>query len=483
MSSSDLEIAAQSTESVGLRHAFVGDLSEFSRQLRTKQSFRQLSSALRRLLGSDAGSIGILQDGVDRKRVASGSVRRTAEALAELIDAAAEILAASREAILGDKNAVQSVRFKIRKAVEVMSGLVHGSETVTLTHWATPRDAKFSVHWIDQIFSEISGCRVAVLLAYQHLRLLLDIDDTASIADDELPDESRLAVPRFEAATPVLGAESGGGGGMRMMLTVTLFPSELEGFVPDLRYFGLTELTHDDPKYCLWNSTRKCWDAAGIKGYRGVWRMEHVNTSSDGDLHIPPHIYGPSFEAAFVCCLRAAVGNAYAEEEFDGELGSEDLSPTVAITASLGEFETGKTDLIDIPLIPVAGVPQKLCEARGSTITQVVFAEDQWTEKAIAGLDDESREDREKAKVTTQKPEDQSKLLWSTVANVGAALDVLLERNRWLRAWQTVTRDNWLERWEKGTARAPGDEAPGPDEKNLPTGEQTAVAETAAEAE
>ena len=42
--------------------------------------------------------------------------------------------------------------------------------------------------------------------------------------------------------TPILGCEPAGGGSTRMKLTVSLLESEVECFVPDIRYLGLTEL-------------------------------------------------------------------------------------------------------------------------------------------------------------------------------------------------------------------------------------------------
>lgn len=357
-----------------------------------------------------------------------------------------------------------------------------------------PEDATESgteAEWLHDIFFKsipevptLSGSPFQLAMVYQHLRFLFAIDSDQS---------SHWRTVR----TPVLGASEVGNDGSRLILTVSLRRSQLQTIIPDLRYFGFTELKRVDPNECLLASVQRCWKAAKLTGWLGVWRMEHGKikfdsgdgtstrvdkTHLDGTEPIHTHIYGRSFEAAFLCCLRAAAGNAYDDELPEDTpanqyaraeiLRLDPLLATTAITAKIGPFDPITTKIRDIPLIAVGGVPQKLTEASGTELDHVVFASDQWSDAAIGQLDDGSRKDFQKSQRRDQQPENRSKLQWSTVRNLGDALDALLLRNRWIKAWQAERRTEWLVRWQRPETDAepnsrgplaPGDDAPWPD--------------------
>ena len=54
------------------------------------------------------------------------------------------------------------------------------------------------------------------------------------------------------------------------------------------------------------------------------------------------------------------------------------------------------------------------------------------------------------------------------VRTVQKALDLMLSSNRWLKEHHKQVRENWLCQWDKRTARADQDNAPGPDDLNSP---------------
>lgn len=464
-----IEKAAASSDPAELQAGFVGDLSGLSLALRGNVSPAVLKADLEAFAQDDSDPYkpGILQDG---SGVEAGTIRKTLRALQEIAAAATGIAHAGKEAILGDSDSLEMVRKHLTNAINEVAALEwESSQLANLDCWAEPPLGVNGIDWVDKIFAQSSPGSKAlqatafqILMVYQHLKFMLGLEDERGWRT---------------VSTSVLGAEVGGSGGLRMLLTVSLIQSPLEGFIPDLRYFGLTELKHGDREHCLLNSAQRCWVAAQVSGYRGIWRLEHVRTASASEMMAVPHIYGRSFEAAFVCCLRAAAGNAYDDKLPDDQsererlLELDPLSQTVAISASL-DFDS-QTAIKDIPLIPVTGVPQKLCEARGTEITQVVFATGQWDQKRNASLSAKDQVDLQQSQSLNQAPENQSKLQWSTAANIGEALDALLVRSRWLKAWQKETRNNWLRRWEARTdespgARAPGDDEPGPDDHNKP---------------
>jgi hypothetical protein len=497
----------------GIRDGLTGDLSGLSHLLRQSR-LDVLRPLFTKLTSSHQDKVRELQR---TTRDTSSTLAGVCGFLHNLIEAAEAINGNGKRAILRNRIALSDARRLVQEAIECCKSLQwEDADNLELSSWrkstegdppnARTANAGGDSEWLDWVLFkpiddvvEIAGSAFQIALVYQHLRYFFCLDTDKG---------SGWRTVR----TPVLCADDGDDGGLRMVLTVSLKPCPVQAFIPDYRYFGLTELKRSKPDFCLLHSAQRCWKAAGVNGYLGVWRLEHGTIGEENDgkgstvvdtsnlnqngAKTVTHLYGRSFEAAFVCCLRAAAGNAYDDKLSEITSGDEytqrvnaharrellqvdPLSPTTAISAMLGEFDHDQTDIKDIPLVAVGGVPQKLCEARGTEITQVVFASNQWTDESVALLDGKSRLDYEKSLLGDQQPENRSVLQWSTAGTIGEALDALLVRSRWLKAWQRDVRENWLKRWEcrpkdangnfvHGGARAPRDDAPGPDDMNLP---------------
>lgn len=471
-----IDDAVNSNQPETIKGGLVGDLSGLSDSFR-RMDFPALNNGLESLMSQGNLALSILQS---YSGVSDGTITNTCRMLHVLLKATAVINgvngAAGKEGVVDDIAQLKRVRACLQQSIDASKVLEWSPVDGELPGlWQSDASESDEVGWLERIFARdvhgapnLNGSIFQLAMVYQHLRFLIGMD----------PSHEWRTV-----RTPVLGAEEGGSGGQRMILTVSLRPCPLQAFIPDLRYFGLTELKHGTTDKCLLDSARRCWEAAQVSGYLGVWRLEHGAISTHTDAITATHIYGRSFEAAFLCCLRAAAGNAYGDplpDKVSGDQLDQDiqkyereklfeidpLSLNTAISASLGEFDPKTTSIKDIPLAPVGGVPQKLLEASGTEISQVVFATGQWDETNIKRLDGKAQEDFLKSTQTDSLPENQSRLQWSTVSTLGAALDAVLVQSRWLKAWQKGCRSNWLRRWEKRTARAPGDDAPGEDDRN-----------------
>jgi hypothetical protein len=474
----------------------VGDLSDLSRRL-IEAKLPELLKCLKS--DEDLWSRAITE--LQRESGNSGRTLKDIHAfLLHLLESVQLINDRCKGALLGFKHELTKARERLQHTVNSCVALWPAGDyggiqdQISWNHEENsedPQESGTEAEWLHDIFFKsipevptLSGSPFQLAMVYQHLRLLFAIDSDQS---------SHWRTVR----TPVLGASEVGNDGSRLILTVSLRRSQLQTIIPDLRYFGFTELKRDDPDECLLASVQRCWKAAKLTGWLGVWRMEHGKiefdskdgtstrvdkTHLDGTEPIHTHIYGRSFEAAFLCCLRAAAGNAYDDELPEDTpanqyaraeiLRLDPLLATTAITAKIGPFDPDTTKIRDIPLIAVGGVPQKLTEASGTELDHVVFASDQWSDAAIGQLDDGARKDFQKSQRRDQQPENRSKLQWSTVRNLGDALDALLLRNRWLKAWQAERRTEWLVRWQRPETDAepnsrgplaPGDDAPWPD--------------------
>ena len=343
--------------------------------------------------------------------------------------------------------------------------------------WKLPAEREHDVDWRYKLLTMESQATKVINGSAAGFYCMFDL--LTRLTRSSVVEETSTAGWR-ESSTLVLGAEAGGGGSAIMILTVSLVESDVDCFLPDLRYSGLTELRYVAmPDECLLKSMRRCWKAARLKGrYRGYWRLEHrdIGDMPPDTVIAIPRMHGRSMEAAVMCCLRSAAGNAYDEDLPENKhdrqkaLEVDPLQPNVAISAKLGVFESD-TPLKDIPLVPVGSVPLKMNSARANRLQTVVFASGQLTKPTQFALED--REELKQFQDAGKKGEFTSGLQFSEVGTVGAALDVLLVRSQWLKAWQKQVRLNWLKRWEARSegnpgARAPGDDEPGPDDFNQP---------------
>ena len=265
--------------------------------------------------------------------------------------------------------------------------------------------------------------------------------------------------------TPILGADKGGNGAEVLNLTVELFPCEQGVFCPDPMFLGLTSIMHSDLTLDLCQAMHDVWVRSGLSPwFRGRWRITTPDSVAAVPLEIKQY-YGRSLQAATLCALLAACGDPYREND-KGEIRNtqptaepEPLASNIAISATLGPGGSNEP-LSKMILGKVGYIPAKLMEASKFLDTVLLSEED--CQRSVEATDLINKKDEAQKKRSPYNGLDVE-----TVRTLGQAFDVMLVRNRYLRAYQAAIRDEWLRGWQKGTARFEGDDAPGPDDANV----------------
>jgi hypothetical protein len=287
------------------------------------------------------------------------------------------------------------------------------------------------------------------------------------------------------AETPVLIAHDGIAS--VFMLRVELFEDGIVGIFPRLSSFGSILLDDD-----LCESTVRVWKASRVVGKRIVWSLNPYTVSESdkvGGCIRLTRVGGRSMEAAMLAAIWAANGGIPGDTEFQMPSSCR-MERSIAVTASIqpddskadGRFLLSRVEYTDV----------KLRAARKEELYGVLISspeegakakQDEETQKVVKELEDEVAE-RQKY-IVSGSPEarkaaiDYPGLVVAQISTAREVFDSLLVTNRWLAKWQADTRENWLKRWEcrpkdangnfvHGGARAPRDDAPGPDDMNLP---------------
>lgn len=288
---------------------------------------------------------------------------------------------------------------------------------------------------------------------------------------DRLVKQGKESTPRsvpYRVTTPILGAQAGGGSEGHLHLTVELFVCKQGTFCPDPLALGLTSITVGAADARFLAAMQRMWEASGLQGrFRGRWRItnppEPQRPARSATRHIPS-LQGRSAEAATLSALLAASGDPYGETPSETRPAAEPLDLQVAISAKV-EVTPGKP-AIDLALAAVAYVPQKL-EAAYPVLDTVAFAADQQVAQQPGSEQlrhiDKKRSDAE----STASGAQYAGIRIEFPKTVADALDLLLVTNRYLKKYHAHVREDWLKQWERRTARAAGDDAPGPDDENL----------------
>jgi hypothetical protein len=129
----------------------------------------------------------------------------------------------------------------------------------------------------------------------------------------------------------------------------------------------------------------------------------------------------------------------------------EPLRLTTAISAAV-DFSKSAASIRDLALTPIGKTFQKATEAQKKGMQSVVFAE----QEKLTG---DSKEAEEQTKAAS-KPQPTSAIaytgLWiERAATVEEAVDLLLERNKYLRAYQASIQSAWDDLWLPEEPAAP----------------------------
>lgn len=328
------------------------------------------------------------------------------------------------------------------------------------------------------------------------------------------------------AVTPVLGAELTSGDDVDtpiLWLTVELIPQPNGGvFCPDPLFHGLMDVgTYEPGTDHLVTAMQEVWEASGLASrFRGRWRFttecpKDAKRNSGQEPVFVPRVHGRSAQGAALVALLAASGDPYLDGKHGridtgsgatparGSLppGSADDQPApawraqepsyrrpaalelcnldleIVLTVQLArkdqrEFIDEDEDTDRSPLnrrvFAVNAIDQKLNAARWKLDT-VLLARNQ--PAGPASDLDRIREDQRRAEEDTNG-QPYMGIRIDEVDTILSAIDRMLVTNRFLWTFQEVTRDQWLQSWERRTARCAGDEAPGPDDDNLPRSER-----------
>ncbi len=278
------------------------------------------------------------------------------------------------------------------------------------------------------------------------------------------------------------------------ILRVELIRDGISAITPDLSTFGACTIHSTDASNVdsLHESVLRMWKLAGLEECRARWSIRPFQAGAD-KTETPlskRQLAGRSMEAAMLSALWAANGGIPGDDYRSDKAFA--MEPKVAVTGVVTDRRDPEPGSFEIDA--VYGILSKLKEAKNLRLESVVLAD-----KPKHGGDDAMRKFRQDAEdayeehvenerrrlknVARQSRLDNTDQLFDlSIVRVGTAREVfdsLLVTNRWLAKWQAETRENWLKRWEcrpkdangnfvHGGARAPGDDAPGPDDKNLP---------------
>ena len=284
---------------------------------------------------------------------------------------------------------------------------------------------------------------------------------------DELPTSAESAssggpasAPLVTVWSPVLAADVTGPAGEVLWLKVELFEriefagTTLNGqLIPDLCGMGMTAID----KKCL-DAFAEVWQGLKLDRWvRGVWRLDTVHPPNFDkevlvDAESTQHhtaataLGGQSAQAAMLIALLSATGipDEYEPtQEQRPPFKPEPLRTTTAISAAV-DFSKSAASIRDLALTPIGKTFQKATAAQKKGMQSVVFAE----QEKLTG---DSKEAEEQTKAAS-KPQPTSAIaytgLWiERAATVEEAVDLLLERNKYLRAYQASIQSAWDDLW------------------------------------
>lgn len=299
------------------------------------------------------------------------------------------------------------------------------------------------------------------------------------------------------ATTPVLFrlGDSTDAEGFVGLLQVELVTDGVVGITPDLSILG-ANVIHSagrDNADSLHESVSQIWKMAELVGCRARWSIrpfESVENKTQKPLDLL-YLEGRSMEAALLVALWAANGGI-PSDDYQSDTAFE-MEPKIAVTAVVTDNK--RTEPGSFEIDAVYGVDSKLRAAEKQQLQTVVLADrrandaddsiDAYRNETNAAFSNYQAIESRNNKIQMQSAAaGNSEQLYSlTVLRKSTAREVfdsLLVTNRHLADWQKAGRYNWLSRWAPRTAdsrgaRAPDDDAWGPDDDN---GESSAVAAT-----
>jgi hypothetical protein len=259
---------------------------------------------------------------------------------------------------------------------------------------------------------------------------------------------------RGSATTPVLLVQKTSPRGLVLWLTVDLLDGGGCGFDPDPLALGLTAVRNvpngGNDEMDFLTSMRDVWKKSGLsEHFRGRWRIVSQCPATDTKLSGGPARYprylrrltGRSAEAAALAAIWAAHGKIPDAPEFQ-TLGK--LALDVAISGSVGDCPAGEPET-SLVLQGVQSVGEKLRAAKEKGLDTVVLAEQEEQSP-------EETEIRQEVREADKRQRAYAGLHIERVMTMGAAMDLLLETNRWQRYWQEHVEASWRELWQEGTA-------------------------------
>ncbi len=262
------------------------------------------------------------------------------------------------------------------------------------------------------------------------------------------------------ATTPVLTCDLQGREGFLWVLTVELFPCPKGGpFCPDPRFLGLTNINvtqtapeRPDPSFV--RALNAVWEISRFnEGFRGRWRLENPPKEVRHRIRTeyPRRIVGNSAQAAALCAILAASGNAYGSGAGLTTLpdAPEPLDLQVAISASV-EIDNGVEEVKQLRLGSVGGVAAKRGDAK--RLDTVLFATEDFQENEAL---EQEEQQRQSSAGEVRSEQQRSGPFVERVETIEQALDVLLITNQYVKAYKAAVAESWLSEWEEGTAEYP----------------------------
>jgi hypothetical protein len=265
--------------------------------------------------------------------------------------------------------------------------------------------------------------------------------------------------PLVTVRTPVLAAETQGTSGALLWLTVDLFdrptaaapPGQL---IPDLCGMGLTAFH----KNCL-DAFTEVWQQTQLwRWVRGVWRLDGVMPSElAGEVLVdapPTHAHpamaslgGPSAQAAMLLALLAATGapDDYEPDQPDRPpFKAEPLCLRTAISARV-DWGSDAKSIRHRTLLQVGQKPKKASAASDAGLQTAVFCRDESLIPDYQEAETASLQEKQTPNAAGGHP---YRGLWvERASTVEEALELLLERNKYLREYQGVIQNAWDSVW------------------------------------
>jgi hypothetical protein len=265
-----------------------------------------------------------------------------------------------------------------------------------------------------------------------------------------------------EIFTPVMAAENGATGAI-LWLKVRLFqidpPGSVVGqLIPDLRRMALTEI-HED---CL-QAFQEVWNLTQLgRWMTGVWSLgekapEDFSKAnqriSDASSTFTPQIGGNSAQAAMLIALLAATGapDTYEPTDFTRpNFCLEPLSLQTAISAAVdvqgsADSKPSVSSIRGRLLQPVGKLPDKAEAAYKEGLDTIVICESQSVDDA-PDLKEALAKTNEARKPVSAAGDYRG--LWVEHAKtVDDALQILLQSNKYLRAYQANVKQQWKSNW------------------------------------